>query len=104
MSKSGTTTANIPDTLIYEMDEGKPVYYHGYREVLNGTKTTEQVMGSGVLQSLLIELIKDYLKPLFGKDFVLLANEIGIQFSKKSWRNADIAGFKKKRFTRFRDH
>jgi Uma2 family endonuclease len=95
MSKNGTTAANIPEALIYEMDEGKPIYYRDYREVLNGTKTPEQVMGSGILQSLLIELIKDYLKPLFGKDYVLLSNEIGIQFGKKSWRNADIAGFKK---------
>ncbi len=96
MPGSSSTTIQVPEALIFEMDEGTPIYYRGYREVLSGAKTTEQVMGSGILQAVLIELIKDFLKPLFGKDFVLLSNEVGIQFSRKSWRNADIAVFEKK--------
>ena len=28
----------IPASLIYEVIDGKPIYYKGYREVLNGTK------------------------------------------------------------------
>lgn len=95
MSNTRAQAATIPEYLIYEMDEGEPIYYRGYKEVLNQTKTAEQVMGSSVLQSVLIELIKDHLKPLFGKEYVMLANELGIQFSKKSWRNADIAVFEK---------
>lgn len=71
MPGSSSTTIQVPEALIYEMDEGTPIYYRGYREVLSGAKTTEQVMGSGILQAVLIELIKDFLKPLFGKDCVI---------------------------------
>lgn len=96
MAGTNIQTEPIPDYLIYEMDEGRPIYYRGYQEVLNQTKTAEQIMGSSILESLLIELIKDFLKPLFGKEYVILANELGIKFARKSWRNADIAVFRKK--------
>ncbi len=86
----------IPSALIYEMDEGQPIYYRGYKDVLNKTKTLEQIMGTSILQSLLIELIKDSIKLQLGKDYTVLSSELGIQFSKKSWRNTDIAVFLKK--------
>ena len=87
---------SVPSTLIYEMDEGKPIYYRGYMDVLNKTKTLEQIMGTSILQSLLIELIKDAIKLQLGKEYTVLSSELGIQFSKKSWRNTDIAVFLKK--------
>lgn len=96
MSEIPEKTIVIPDYLIYEMDEGRPIYYRGYMDVINQVKTAEQVMGSGILQSLLIELIKDFLKPRFGPQYLILSSELGLQFAKKSWRNADIAVFKKK--------
>jgi hypothetical protein len=54
---SNPQVEKVPSTLIYEMDEGKPIYYRGYKDVLNKTKTLEQIMGTSILQSLLIELI-----------------------------------------------
>lgn len=96
MEKAQAEVANLPEYLIYELDKGQPIYYDGYEEVLNNTKTLDQIMGSSVLQALLVELIKDFLKPLFGSDYVILAHEIGIKFNEKSWRNADIAVFSKK--------
>lgn len=91
-----TKNITIPKELIYEMDEGHPIYYKGYKSVLNQTKTKDQIMGSSVLQSILIELIKDFLKEKLGKNYVVLSNELGLQFKKKSWRAADIAVFEKK--------
>ena len=35
-----TSIQTIPETLIYEMVEGKPIYYKGYRDILKGKKTT----------------------------------------------------------------
>lgn len=93
---SKSKTEKVPSALIYEMDEGRPIYYRGYKEVLNKTKTLEQIMGTSIIQSLLIELIKDSIKLQLGKEYTLLSSELGIQFSKKSWRNTDIAVFLKK--------
>ena len=52
-TKSGTftkrlpvKTKDIPKNLIYEIMDGKPVYYAGFREVLSKQKTIEEIMGS----------------------------------------------------------
>lgn len=96
MTAGSKKSKHIPDYLIYEMDEGKPIYYRGYKEVLNGTKTPEEIMGSSILQSILIELVKNFINSKLSKDYIILSNELGLLFSKKSWRLADIAIFSKK--------
>ena len=83
----------VPDILIYEMDEGQPIYYRGYQEVLNKTKTAEQIMGSSALQSLLVMLITDFLGKHLSKNYIRLASELGFKFRKRSWRSLDIAIF-----------
>ncbi len=50
------STRNIPPALIYEMWQGKPVYYRGYRDVLAGKKTIEEVMSCSDLQGVLVSL------------------------------------------------
>lgn len=42
----------VPDCLIYEIMDGQPIHYKGYQDVLNGTKTAKEIMGSSSLQSL----------------------------------------------------
>jgi len=83
----------IPDSLIYEMDEGTPIYYRGYKEVLNKTKTAEQIIGSSALQSLLITLILKHLIANLKNNYLPLSSELGFKFKKNSWRSLDIAIF-----------
>ena len=84
--------------LVYEMDGEKPVYYAGYREVLNGIKEIDEIMGASYLQSYLIEIIQEFLftHPLRHR-FRILASEIGVQIDKKKWRSCDIALYEKVR-------
>lgn len=35
----------IPESLIYEVIDGKPFYYEGYKDVLANKKTSEEIMG-----------------------------------------------------------
>ena len=93
--KRVTKTTKIPEYLIYEMDEGKPIYYRGYKEHLQGHRELEEIMSSSYIQSFLIsELIQLLGRNLCG-DYRILANELGLQFKKKSWRAADLAIYKK---------
>lgn len=82
---------NIPDKLIYEMVDGKPIYYRGYKEYLSGQKQIDELKGSSYLQSLIITRIVFLLMSNLGKEYVVLTNEIGLQFKEKGWRAADIA-------------
>ncbi len=86
---------DIPDYLIYEMDEGKPIYYRDYIDVLKGTKTPEQIIGSSSLQSLLVSLIIKFIIQYCDEEFLPLASELGFIFGKKTWRSLDVALYRK---------
>ncbi len=82
---------NIPESLIYEMVAGKPIYYRGYKEYLKGNKQIDELMGSSYLQSLIITQLVFLLMSNLSKEYLVLTNEIGLQFKEKGWRAADIA-------------
>lgn len=94
-AKRKTKSKSIPEYLIYEMDEGKPIYYRDYQLYLQEHKELEEIMGSSFLQSLLVTLLVQELGKLLPHEFQVLTNEVGIQFKKKSWRAADIAIYEK---------
>jgi Uma2 family endonuclease len=81
----------IPEMLIYEMVNDKPVYYNGYQDYLKGIKKIEEVMASSMLQGYLISEIIFLLRLHFQKRYVIMSNELGLLFKKGNWRAADIA-------------
>lgn len=88
--------SKVPDYLVYEMMDGKPIYYRGYREVLNKTKTLEDIMGSSSLQAVIIEYVLGICYAnLDRKIYRLLTNEIGSHLSKKNNLSSDIAIYEK---------
>lgn len=92
--------ARLLETLVYETDEGKPIYYAGYQDVLSGNKEPEEIMGSSYLQSAIINTLLRFLykHPLEG-NFTILSNEIGVQIGRKKWRSCDIAIYEKARLS-----
>ena len=88
----------IPDELVYETINGKPVYYKGYKDVLNRKIDIEGIMGSSSLQA---QLVKIFVKFLFtelnSKKYDVLFNEIGLHIDKKDNVAADIAIFYKEK-------
>lgn len=85
----------ISEHLIYEMVEGRPIYYKGYKEYLKGNKQLEQLMGSSKIQSFLATELVFLIRSFIGKAYFVFSNEVGLQFSKNAWRAADIAVIKK---------
>ncbi|MEO0139099.1 MAG: hypothetical protein ABIL16_01875 [candidate division WOR-3 bacterium] len=39
------------EVLTYEVVDGRPIYYRGYKDALEGKKQPEEVMASGALHS-----------------------------------------------------
>ena len=86
----------IPASLIYEIIDGKPIYYKGYEEVVNGTKTIEEVIGSSNLQSTIIEyLLMVLFKSIDLTKYRVLTNETGLHLSKKNNLSGDIVIYDK---------
>ena len=49
-----TTVQKTPDFLIYEMSEGKAIYYKGYKDYLNGIKQLDELRASSKIQAFLV--------------------------------------------------
>ncbi len=81
----------VPDALIYEMVNGKPIYYAGWRDVIIGKKQIEQVMASCLIQSYLVGETFAAAHRQLRKKYILGTNEAGLKFQKGDWRAADIA-------------
>lgn len=97
MKCMASAVQDIPKSLIYEMVDGNPIYYKGYKEYLNGKLEIEDLMESSLLQSAIITGLLVLLHPKFGDKYYLLSNELGILFKKNSWRSADLVIIEKER-------
>jgi hypothetical protein len=90
---------NVPKYLIYEIFDGKPVYYKNYRKVLDGTLTPEEIMGSSGLQAVIIEYLLWVLyDKIDRKKYKALTNEQGQHLDKKNNLSADIAIYETNKF------
>lgn len=90
----------IPDYLIYEVSKGKPIYYKGYKDVLNGTKTFEEIIADSTLQGWMKTRFGHRLiPPLEEKGYDIIVGELGIMMPDKGKRAADVSIFKYERLT-----
>jgi hypothetical protein len=81
----------IPEALVYEIIDGRKLYYKGYKDVLSKKKKIEDIMGASGLQSFIIQYI---LKMLFTKvnpdSYYFLTNEVGTHLSKNTNLSGDV--------------
>lgn len=88
----------IPDYLVYEVIDGNPIYYQGYKNVLSGKLKLEDIMGTSDVQGFFINLIKDHLTPLLKKDYRVLAGELGVHLAFKDNLSVDVAIYRREDF------
>jgi hypothetical protein len=82
----------IPDNLIWETLNSKPLYRRGYKAVLRKLKTTEDIMGTSSWQSLLCDYIVRILhRQLDEKKYDVLINELGVHIDKGNNVSTDIS-------------
>ena len=90
--KQRNRAKTIPKSLIYEVIDGKPLYYEGYKDVLANKKTSEEIMGASGLQSYIIYyLLKVLYAKLDDRKYRFLTNEIGIASFKTPLSKRPIA-------------
>ena len=82
----------IPKYLVYEMMDGKPIPYRGFREVLSKHKTLEDITGSSGLQSVIVvdRLLRFLFKHLSEDEYIIAGNEAGLHLSRKNNLATDI--------------
>ncbi len=92
--------ADIPAALVYEILNGKPLYYRGYRHVIEHNLNPETVMGSSGLQSLIIGVIYAHLMVKRDKKrLMVFTSEAGVHVDLGNNLSCDIAIYEKGTFT-----
>lgn len=89
----------IPDYLVYEVLDGKPIYYRGYKNVLSGKLKLEDIMGSSRIQSFFISLIVEHFIPLLKNKYKMFYSEMGVNLSLGDNLSIDIAIYDKQTLT-----
>jgi len=78
--------------------DGNPIYYHGYQAVLNKTKKPEDIMGSSLLQAVIVNFILSVLhKHLSEENFWIMTNEVGVHLNHRDNLAGNILIFEKSR-------
>lgn len=84
----------VPDYLIYEIIDGQPIHYQGYREVIAGNKTLSDIMGSSKLQSFIVAyVLKTLFRNLDDDKFIVLSSEAGLHLDKRNNLAGDVLIF-----------
>ncbi|MDR6563085.1 MULTISPECIES: Uma2 family endonuclease [unclassified Arcicella] len=87
----------IPDALVYEIIDGRKLYYKGYKEVLSKKKKIEDIMGTSGLQSFIIQYLLGILyRNISLNQYYFLTNEIGTHIEHKTNLSGDIYIIEKK--------
>lgn len=86
----------IPAFLVYEEMDGKPIYRKGYKEVLAKKKSFEEIMGSSVLQTVIINALLRFLYRNLPDHYIIGTNEAGLHLAKGNNLSNDIAIYDKK--------
>lgn len=95
-SLSKSKQENLPDNLIREVIAGEAYYYKGYKDVVAGTITAEEIMGSSALQSVLIMALGFFIKSrLDNARYWLATNEAGIHLGPQNNLSVDLGIFRK---------
>lgn len=82
----------IPESLIYEIMDGKPIYRKGYRDVLSGKKALEEIMGASTLQSVIVAYLVIQIGKFIDDDaYFVLTGESGVHIDHRNNLANDIA-------------
>jgi hypothetical protein len=82
---------NVPESLIYEIMDGQPIYYAGFEKVLTGEKQHGEIMGCSSLQSVIVDyLLKVIYKNLPDDEWLALSNELGLHLNRRNNLSGDI--------------
>lgn len=100
ISKKGTVKRKIPDYLVCEIMDGKPLYYRGYKDVLRKKKTIEEIMGSSSLQAFIITFLMEVIiKGKLSDNYQILVNEPGLHIDNKNNISGDLLIYDKQVLT-----
>lgn len=88
------------ESLVYEVLDGRPLYYRGYEDVLTGKKSPEEIVGSGSLQWVIGSyFLRIMILGLDRKKYWFASNEAGVHIDYQNKLCHDVAIYDKQVLT-----
>lgn len=82
----------VPDVFIAEYLDGIPMYYKGYKSIIDTPEKAEEIMGAGAIHSILVSyFVGLFLRNLDENQYFVLTGETGFKGEKKNLFNLDVA-------------
>jgi Uma2 family endonuclease len=93
----------ISEMLVYEELNGRKMYRKGYRNVINQTKTIEEIMGCSSLQAAIVSVLLSYLyRNIEDEGYEIMTNEAGLHVSLGNNLSSDIILYNSEDFLKYR--
>jgi hypothetical protein len=94
---------SIPEILVYEELNGRIMYRKGYKNVLNQTKTIEEIMGCSSLQAAIVSVLLSYLyRNIEDEGYEIMTNEAGLHIALGNNLSSDIILYNSVDFLKYR--
>ena len=88
------------ESLVYEVLDGRPLYYSGYEDVLAGCKILEEIRGMSSLQWVLVSyFMRIMIRQLDEKKYWFASNEAGVHIDHRNNLSHDVAIYDKQVLT-----
>ncbi|RFS15571.1 Uma2 family endonuclease [Emticicia sp. C21] len=89
-----------PSQFIYEIIDGKPIYYRGYKEAVRNNLGVEAIKGCSTLQSEIVFFVLSNIYPFYDrKKYRILTNKLSLQLDSKNILSGDIVIYDKQVLT-----
>jgi hypothetical protein len=88
--KKTTRRKKIPDSFIYEILDGKPLYYKGYKQAIRNNQNAESIMGASSLQAFIVAYLVKLLHQFCNDNFLIFTGEPGLHISNRNNLGGDI--------------
>ena len=86
----------VPDSFIYEILDGKPLYYKGYREAMRTNQNAEAIMGASTLQAFILSYLVQILYRTCNLErYHIFFGEPGVHLDQKNNLAGDILVYDK---------
>ena len=93
----------ISEQLVYEELNGRKLYRKGYKNVINQTKTIEEIMGCSSLQGTIVSVLLSFLyRNIEDLGYEIITNEIGLHVSLGNNLSSDIIIYNHNDFIQYR--
>lgn len=97
--KENNAPEKLPESFVYEILDGKPLYYKGYKQAIRNNLNAESIIGANTLQAFIVSYLVRLLHMFIKNDYYIFNGEPGLHINHKNNLGGDILVYDKTALT-----